>query len=92
MRRRVYHSQTVGMGLRPGLVPAQYSVWVLGKGQEAVAHRITLLYGSCLGDISLSQTSYLEASWVAFSLPCDVKVQVNMQVKLKLLSPTLYAM
>lgn len=71
MRRRVYYGQTVGMGLRPGVVPAQYSAWVLtgtrGDRQEAVVHRITLLYGS-LGDISLSQTSYLGPAWVAFSL------------------------
>lgn len=71
MRRRVYYNQTVGMGLRPGLVPAQYSAWVLtgtrGDRQEAVVHRITLLHGSCLGDISLSQTSYLRPAWVAFS-------------------------
>lgn len=49
------------------------AAWVLtgtrGDRQEAVAHRITLLYGSCLGDISLSQTSYLGPAWVAFSLP-----------------------
>lgn len=72
MRRRVYYGQTVGMGLRLGLVPAQYSAWVLagmrGDRQEAVAHRITLLHGSRLGDISLSWTTYLGAAWVAFSL------------------------
>lgn len=72
MRRWVYYGQTVGMGLRPSLVPAQYSAWVLtgtrGDRQEVVVHRITLLYGSCLGDISLSGTSYLGPACVAFSL------------------------
>lgn len=72
MRRRVYYSKTVGMGLRLGLVPAQYSAWVLtgtrGDRQEAVAHRITLLNGSCVGDISLSCTRYSGPTWVAFSV------------------------
>lgn len=62
----------VGMGLKPGLVPAQYSAWVLTgtreDRQEAVAHRITLLYGSFVGDISLSWTRYLGPACVAFSL------------------------
>lgn len=45
-----------------GLRPAQYSAWVLTRKredrQETVAHRITLLHESCLGDISLSHTTY----------------------------------
>ena len=73
MRRRVYYGQKVGMGLRPGVVPAQYSAWVLTGArrdrQEAVAHRITLLYAGCLGDISPSWMVYLGPAWVAFSLP-----------------------
>lgn len=60
MSRRVCYGQTVGMGLRPGPVPAQYSAWVLlteirGDGQDAVGRRITLLCGSCLRDISPSK-------------------------------------
>lgn len=47
--------------VRMGLVPAQYSAWVLtgtrGDRQEAVAHRITLLCGSSVGDISLTWTN-----------------------------------
>lgn len=52
----------------PNIAPGCWN-W-RGCRQEAVAHRITLLYGSCVEDVSLSQTRYLGAVWVAFSPSC----------------------